>query len=532
MKLVIIGGGAGGGSCAARARRLDDTAEIIILEKSDEISIANCGLPYYCGDIITDRDNLTSYDVESFKEMLNIDVKLNTEVTAIDSKKQEVTTNKGEKISYDKLVLALGVQPIIPDIDGLDKMPHFTLRRLSDADEIKMFIKQHKPKTAAVIGAGYIGVEIAENINLLGIKTCIVEKQTQILKTFDEDMIKPVQNHLKEIGINLYFSEAITALDKNNIILESGKKIKADFVIFAVGIKAETSIAKTAGIELGINNCIRVNEFMQTNLPNIYACGDSVAVKDFVTKQETMIALAGPANRQGRLIANHIFDKPYPYTGTQGTAIIKVGEMTVACCGNTEKQLKAQKLDYQASVIKSYSHSGYYPDAKEMTIKLLYNGTGNILGAQIVGSDGVDKRMDVIATTMRLGGKVADLRDAELCYAPPYGSAKDPINQIGMVAQNAIEGLVKPFTGDDISGFYIIDVRMPSSFKKQHLDGAVNIPLAKLKSKLAEIPKDKPILVYCFRGWTSYLASRVLLQNGFNDVYSLSGGIGYFLSKQ
>lgn len=532
MNILIIGGGAGGSSCAARLRRLNNSADIIILEKTKETSIASCGLPYYIGNVIADRGKMQVASAELFDKLFDIQIKTSCEVTAVNPEKKIVTTAQGEEYSYDKLVIASGAKPFVPPVNGLEKLPYFVVKHLSDADKIKEFIENNAIKDAVVVGGGFIGVEVAENLNHLGIKTSLVELADQILMPLDNDMVRPVQKKMKDNGIELYLSDGLKEITEDGLILNSGKTVKAEMVVLAIGVRPDTDFLKQSGIKLTERGSILTNEFMQTNFDDIYACGDNVAVKDFVSNQTVMIALAGPANRQGRLIADHIAGKPYPYTATQGTGIVKVFDLTAAFTGNNEKQLQRANIPYEKMVITAASHAGYYPDAQELTLKVLYNKEGKILGAQAVGTQGVDKRIDVIATVMRLNGTTKDLRDAELCYAPPYSSAKDPVNIMGMAIENVRDGLVDPYFGTDFKDMFVLDVRPPEMYQAEHIDGAVNIPGAQVRKRLNELPKDKTIMVHCVKGYTSYVVARILMQNGFKNVLSYAGGWSYYKKQK
>lgn len=533
MKIVVVGGGAGGASFAARMRRLDEKAQITILEKTAETSIASCGLPYFIGDVIESRDEMQVATPAFMKKLFNIDIHLNSEVVQINPTAKEVVTVQGEKFAYDKLVLATGAAPFVPNISGLDNLPHFVVKSLSDADKIKAFIAEKKPRNTVVVGGGFIGVEVAENLCHLGLQTSLVEMSAQVLMPLDEDMAAQIHQAMKSKGLKLYLSDGLKEIVPDGVMLNSGQKVEADMVILAIGIRPDTALAKAAGIALTERGAIITNEFMQTNIADIYACGDSVAVKDFVSAQQVMIALAGPANRQGRLIADHIAgNNPYPYTATQGTGIVKVFDLTAAFTGNNEKQLQKAGIAYEKMVIIANSHAGYYPHAQNLTLKVIYTQEGKILGAQAVGKEGVDKRIDVIATIMRLKGTTADLRDAELCYAPPYSGAKDPVNLIGMAIENVRQGLVKPYFGTDFSGLTVLDVRPENVYAKEHIDGAFNIPAAQIRSRLNELPKDKPIMVHCFKGYTSYVVARILMQSGFDNVLSYAGGWTFYKTLQ
>lgn len=522
MKTVIIGGGAAGASCAARLRRLNENCEILILEKTNEISIANCGLPYYVSGVINEREKILVSSVEKFKNWFNIDVKLNTEVVSIDRENKTVLTQNGENISYDKLVLAQGASPIVPNFEGMDSSKVFSVRNLSDADKIKDYIKNNNSKKAVVIGGGFIGVEMTENLCEMGLETTLVELAEQILAPVDSEVATFAQNTMKENGIELILSDGVKEFRENTIILNSGKEIAFDIVIMAIGVKPETKLAKDSGLE--VQRGIIVNEFMQTSDSNIYAAGDSVEILDFVTNTNTLIPLAGPANRQGRIIADNICNIKSTYKKSQGTSVIKVFDLTVASVGNNEKQLKQKQIPYWKTYTFSRSHAGYYPDSTQILFKLIFDNSGKILGAQAVGDSGVEKRIDVISSIMRLNGTVQDMLDSELCYAPPYSSAKDPVNILGMNADNILRGFVKPAYMEDLNDALLIDVRVPVSYKTNTINGAINIPIDEIRKRTDEIPKDKKVVLFCNTGYTSYCASRILIQKGYNNVYSLCGG--------
>ena len=532
MRTIIIGGGAGGSGCAARLRRLDENMEILILEKTGETSIASCGLPYYIGGVIAERNKMQVAKPEMMKSLFNIEIKLNSEVTEINPQNKSVTTKDGESYPYDKLVIATGAVPFIPKIKGLNSLPHFAVKHLSDADNIKTYIKEHNIKQATVVGGGFIGVEVAENLHHLGIETTLVEMMPQILPPMDEDTVCYLEQEMQKAGIKLELGDGLSEIIEGGLVLNSGKLIQTEMVILALGVRPVAAIALKAGIKLTTKGSIVTNEYMQTNVEDIYACGDNVAVKDFISEDKGMIALAGPANRQGRCIADHICGTPYPYKASQGTGIVKVFGLTGAFTGNNEKQLQEKGISYEKMLITGSSHAGYYPNAQNLTLKVLYEKkSGKILGAQAVGKEGVDKRIDVIATIMRLGGTTADLRDAELCYAPPYSSAKDPINMIGMAIENVRQGLVKPCFGTEFKGMTIIDVRPPEVYNTAHMKNAINIPAGKIRERLNKIPQDKPIMVHCFKGYTSYVVSRILVQHGFKEVYSYAGGWEQYIAE-
>ena len=532
MKTVIIGGGAAGASCAARLRRLDESAEILILEKTDEISIANCGLPYYVSGVISNRENILVSTPEKFKNWFNIDVKLNSEVVKINRNDKNIQLANGEIISYDKLVLAQGASPIIPNFNGMDRNNVFGVRTLNDADKIKEFIKNNNTKNAVVIGGGFIGIEMAENLAHLGLNTTLVELSDQILAPVDKEVAQFAQNIMTENGVNLILSDGVKEFNQNKIVLNSNKEIEFDIVIMAIGVRPEIKLAQDAGLET--NRGIIVNDNMQTSDENIYAAGDSVEVKDFVSDTNTLIPLAGPANRQGRIIADNICGFNSNYQKSQGTSVIKVFDLTVASVGNNEKQLKQKNIPYWKTYTFSRSHAGYYPDSSLVLFKLLFNEQGKILGAQGVGEDGIEKRIDVISSIMRLNGTVQDMLNSELCYAPPYSSAKDPVNILGMVSDNILKGFLKPAYFEDLKSSYLIDIRPEISYKTNTIPNAINIPINELRNRTDEIPKDKKVVLFCNTGYTSYCASRILIQKGFNNVYSFMGGLEFYkeLTKQ
>lgn len=523
MKVVIIGGGAAGASCAARLRRLDEFAEILILEKTDEISIANCGLPYYVSGVIGDRENMLVSSPEKFKSWFRVDVRLNAEVIKINREAKSLQLKNGEVIAYDTLVLAPGASPVIPDFAGMDKTRVFAVRTLDDADRIKCFIKNNGSKKAAVIGGGFIGVEMAENLAEMGLETTLIELSNQILAPVDSEVAQFAQNAMIEHRVNLILSDGVKEFRGNKIILNSNKEVEFDIVIMAIGVRPEISLAKDCGLET--NRGILVNDFMQTSDEQIYAAGDSVEVKDFVSDTNTMIPLAGPANRQGRIIADNICGLNSVYKKSQGTSVIKVFDLTVASVGNNEKQLKQKNIPYWKTYTFGRSHAGYYPESTQIFFKLLFNNEGKILGAQAVGKDGAEKRIDVISSIMRLGGTIQDMLDSELSYAPPYSSAKDPVNVLGMSADNILRGFLKPAYFEDLENSYLIDVRPAASYKMKTIPDSVNIPISEIRDRVDEIPADRKVVLFCNTGHTSYIAARILAQRGFSNVYSFMGGI-------
>lgn len=523
MRVVIIGGGACGASCATRLRRLDENCEITILERTNEVSIANCGLPYYCSDVINDRDRILVSNPKKFKDNFNIDVRLNTEVIEINREKKYVLSHLGEKFYYDKLVLAQGGSPIIPNLEGIKNKNIFTVRTLSDADKIKEYISNNNVQTAVVIGAGFIGIEMAENFAHLGIDTKVVELADQILAPVDYEVACFAQNEMRANGVELILSDGVKSFSETKIKLNSGREVDYDIAILSIGVKPETTLAKNSDLE--VNYGIKVNDRMQTNDENIFAGGDSVEIKSFVTDSDVLIPLAGPANRQGRIIADNICGINSIYKKSQGTSVLKVFDYTVACTGYNEKLLKRENIPYWKIFVFGNSHAGYYPDATSILYKLLFNNEGEILGAQAVGQEGTEKRIDVIASVMRNNGKVQELLDSELCYAPPYSSAKDSVNILGMCADNVLRGFVKPAFYEDLEDAFVIDVRVAESFNAKTVQGAVNIPIESLRNRIEEVPRGRKVILICNSGYTSYLASRILLQKGFNNVYSFMGGM-------
>ena len=538
MKTLIIGGVAGGASAAARLRRLDEAAEIILFERGEYISFANCGLPYYIGGEITDRDALTLQTPESFRARFNVDVRVLNEVLSIDKSSKTVTVKNhatGETYSegYDRLILSMGAYPVLPNIEGAGSDKVFTLRNIPDTYKIRDYIDNKKPRTAAVVGGGYIGVEMAENLHRAGLSVTIVEMADQVIAPLDYDMASDVHRHIESKGVRLMLGNAVRSIRDDggrlHVALNSGE-IEADMLIMAVGVLPETGIAKNAGIEVNRRGSILTDSHMRTSDPYIYAVGDAVEVVDFVTGQKSFIPLAGPANKQGRIAADNICGIESEYTGTQGSSILKVFDMTVAATGVNEKTAKKLGLDYDKSFTYSASHASYYPGAVNMSVKVIFEkGSGKILGAQIVGYDGADKRCDVIAAAIRFGATARDLTRLELSYAPPYSSAKDPVNMAGFVIENLLDGRVKNFHWHDVRSLprdgsvTLLDTRTRMEYENGHIDGFVNIPLDSLRGRLSELDKNKPIYVTCQVGLRGYIACRILSQNGF-DCYNLSGG--------
>lgn len=543
MKILIVGGVAGGASAAARLRRLDETAEIILFERGNDISFANCGIPYFCGDIIKDRKKLSITNPQKLKVLLNIDARTKSEVLKINRDKKTVTvldknTNTQYEESYDKLVLSPGAAPIKPPIEGINDGRILTVRNLEDADKIKRIINEKNPRNISIIGGGYIGLEMAENFAHLGIETSIIELSNQVMQPVDYEIAAHLHNILRENGINLFLEDGVKSFTsgENLIInLNNSKTVEADFVILAIGVRPESRLALEADLEIGKTGGILVNKNLQTSDHDIYAVGDAIEITDFVSQTPALIPLAGPANRQGRIAADNICGINSKYDATQGTSILKLFDFAVAITGNSEKVLKRNNIPYQKVYVHGSSHAEYYPEAFPLMIKLLFSPEdGKILGAQAIGIEGIDKRIDVIATAIRFQKTVKDLVELELSYAPPFGSAKDPVNMAGMVAENVISGKVKVVHFDEIDKLsednFILDVRNEIERSIGKIENSGNIPLEELRGRINEIPRDKRIVLYCSKGLKSYFASRILLQNGFEDVYSLSGG--YLLYKQ
>ncbi len=538
LKVLIVGGVAGGASAAARLRRLNEEAEIILFEKGEYISFANCGLPYYIGGEITEKADLTLQTPESFNLRFGVDVRVWNEVISIDKETQNVTVKdhfKGTTYteSYDKLILSMGAEPIKPPIEGIQSDKVFTLRNIPDTYKIKEFIENQKPKSAIIVGGGYIGVEMAENLHSAGLKVTIVEMQDQVIAPLDYDMACDIHMHLKSKGVRLILGNGVHGVEQVgsglNVTLDNGK-IEADMLILAIGVKPESSIAKDAGLNVNQRGGIMVNDHMLTSDENIFAVGDAIEVTDFITEQKVMIPLAGPANKQGRIAADNICGIKSTYTGTQGSAILKVFDMTVATTGINEKIAKRLGLNYDKSFTYSASHAGYYPGAVNMSIKTIFEKeSGKILGAQIVGFEGSDKRCDVFATAIRFGATAYDLTKLELCYAPPYSSAKDPVNMAGFTIENLLTGKVKNFHWHDIealqkdSQVILLDTRTVLEYENGNIEGFINIPLDDLRKNIHNLDKSKKVYVTCQIGLRGYLACRILKQNGF-ECYNLSGG--------
>jgi CoA-disulfide reductase len=538
-KVLIVGGVAGGASAAARLRRLDEEAQIIMFEKGGYISFANCGLPYFIGEVIKEKDKLLVQTPEKMKERFNIDVRINSEVKRIDRSKKTVevynsTENKTYFESYDKLILSPGAEAIKPNLPGIDSDRIFTLRNIPDTYKIKDFVDNTKPRRAVVVGAGFIGLEVAENLHTRGIKVTVVELADHVIGPLDYDMAALVHQHMKSKGVEFYLKDAVKSFSHTGsytvVELASGRTLKTDMVVMGIGVRPETDLAVEAGLKIGRTGGILVDEFMRTSDPDIYAVGDAVEVKDFIVGNEVLVPLAGPANKQGRIAANNVCGLKEAYEGVQGTSILKVFDITVALTGSNEKVLKRNHVEYEKSFTHSPSHAGYYPGAIPMSIKLLFSKKdGKVLGAQIIGYGGVDKRIDVIATAIRAGMTVYDLEKLELAYAPPYSSAKDPVNIAGYTASNILKKDCHVFHWHQVGEIVenkgvLIDVRTSMEYRLGTIGGSINIPLDELRDRLNEIPKDKDIYIFCQVGLRGYLASRILMQKGYKNVLNLSGG--------
>ena len=545
MKVVIVGGVAGGASAAARIRRLDENAEIIVFEKTGYVSYANCGLPYYIGDVISDSNELTLQTPESFWLRFRILVKTNHEVTNIDASAKTVTVKNlltGEEWveAYDKLLLSPGAKPVQPNLLGMDSEKIFTLRTVEDTLKIHDYVANMKSKSAVIVGGGYIGIEVTENLKEKGLNITIIQRPNQLMNTLDYDMATFVHSKLRAKGVSLKLNSNVIGFreDGNSIVtlLENGQAISADMVLLAIGVTPENSLAKQAGLKLGTKGSIVVNERMETSVPDIYAVGDAVQVKHFVTEEDTVIALAGPANKQGRIVADNICGGDSRYHGSMGSSIIKIFDMTVAGTGLTEKVAKDLGIDCESVVLSPSSHAGYYPGAKVMTMKVVFEkGTLKLLGAQIIGTECVDKSLDVLATAIHCGMKADMLKDLDLAYAPPFSSAKAPVNMAGFMIENISRGIVKQYHWDEVKDLprdgsvTLLDTRTAHEYKNGHIDGYINIPVDDLRERLSEIDKSKPVYVICQSGLRSYIACRILAQNGF-DCYNFSGGYRFYAS--
>ena len=543
MKVVIVGGVAGGATAAARIRRLDEKAEIIVFERSGYISYANCGLPYYIGDVITDPEELTLQTPESFFSRFRIIMKVRHEVTAIHPDKKTVSVKNletGEDFEepYDKLILSPGAKPTQPRLSGIGIEKLFTLRTVEDTFRIKKYIHQHHPKSAVLAGGGFIGLELAENLRDLGMDVTIVQRPKQLMNPFDADMASFIHNEMRKHGVSLALGHTVEGFEEKDggvdVLLKDENPLHADMVILAIGVTPDTHLAREAGLKMGIKNSIAVNDRMETSVPDIYAAGDAVQVKHYVTGQDALISLAGPANKQGRIIADNICGGDSRYTGSQGSSVIKVFDMTAAVTGVNETNARRAGLDTDSVILSPMSHAGYYPGGKVMTMKVVFEKeTYRLLGAQIVGYEGVDKRIDVLAAAIHAGLKAPQLKDLDLAYAPPYSSAKDPVNMAGFMIENISGGLLRQWRLEDLDSLprdgsiTLLDVRTAAEYSRGHIDGFQNIPVDELREHLEEIEKEKPVYVICQSGLRSYIAARILEGNGYK-AYNFSGGFRFY----
>ncbi|MFX0080461.1 MAG: FAD-dependent oxidoreductase [Candidatus Hodarchaeota archaeon] len=543
-RVIIIGGVAGGASAAARLRRLKEDFEIIMLDKGPYVSFANCGLPYYIGNVIKDRESLELVTPERFLERFKIDVRVNNEVMSINREKKKIDvrdlkTNENYKLEYDYLILATGSKPIVPPFKGLEDVPHFTVWTIPDAVKIRQYVEESHINKAVIVGGGFIGLEMAENLVEKGVRVKIVEMLDQVMPPIDKEMAQFIHQELILNGVCLVLEDPVDSFgraegDKPFVKTKSGNIIETDLIILSIGIRPQSELAKNTGLEMSERGYVKVNKRMQTSDPNIYAVGDVVQVQHFQTQNPISMALAGPANKQGRIAADNIAGRNSEYKGVLGASVVKIFDITVAAVGLTEKQLKNLDIKYDKIYIHPNNHAGYYPGATPMAFKLIFEvPSGKILGAQIVGGQGSEKRIDVLSTIIKLGGDVFDLEELELTYAPPYGSAKDPVNMAGFVAANYLRKDMPIWHWHDFSditnnGGLLLDVRTKEEFAARTIEGSVNIPIEELRSRLDELVMDKPIYVFCEVGYRSYLALRILLQSGFNDVYELTGGFKIF----
>ena len=542
MKVVIVGGVAGGATAAARIRRLDEQAEIIVFERSGYISYANCGLPYYIGGVIEDPEELTLQTPESFFSRFRVCMKVHHEVTAINRDRKTVTvknlkTGNIFEESYDKLLLSPGAKPVIPNLPGVNSDKLFTLRTVEDTFRIKECVDLNKPKSAVMVGGGFIGLEMAENLRQLGMEVTIVQRPKQLMNPFDPDMASFIHSEVRKHGVKLALGHTVEGFRETGngveVLLKDSDPIAADMVVLAIGVTPESTLAKEAGLELGLKDSILVNDRMETSDPDIFAVGDAVQVKHFVTGQDTLIALAGPANKQGRIAADNICGGDSSYLGSQGSSVIKVFDMTAASTGLNETNAKKAGISADTVILSPMSHAGYYPGGKVMTMKVVFEKeTYRLLGAQIVGYDGVDKRIDVLATAIHAGLKATDLKDLDLAYAPPYASAKDPVNMAGFMIDNISKGL-KQWHLEDADklprdgSVTLLDTRTVGEFRRGHIEGFRNIPVDELRERIDELETGKPVYVICQSGLRSYIATRILEGYGF-EAYNFAGGFRFY----
>ena len=548
-RILIVGGVAGGASCAARARRLSETAEIVVFDRGPFVSFANCGLPYYVGNVIRKEEHLLVASPELFRDRFNIEVRVNTEVTSIDRggrkvRVKELLSGHESEEPYDALVLSPGAVPVRPGLPGIDLPGIFSLRTIPDSRQIKEWIARRRARRAVIVGGGYIGMEMTENLHRLGLDVSVVEVQPQLMPLLDREMIAPIHEALIASGVALYLSDAVTAFAQGpdetlQVRLERGGELCADIVILAIGVRPEVGLARAAGLALGARGGIRVDARMRTSDPAIWAVGDAVEVRDVVTEAAAVMPLAGPANRQGRIAADVILGRDASFRGVQGTTVVGILDLVAAFTGPSERTLRAlgqwtEGGPFEKIYLHPGHHAGYYPGATQISLKLIFRrDDGRIVGAQAVGRQGVEKRIDVIAMAIQMKATVFDLEEAELCYAPQFGSAKDPVNLAGMIAANVLRGDARIAHWGELekSGAMVLDVRDPAEFRRDHVEGACHIPLNDLRRRMAELPRDRPIWAYCMVGQRSYYAARALVQHGY-DIRSLSGGFQTFLGEE
>lgn len=539
MKVVIVGGVAGGATAAARIRRLDESAQILVFERSGYVSYANCGLPYYIGGVITASEELTLQTPESFWERFRVEMKVRHEVTAIYPEQKTVTVRNLEtgavfEESYDKLLLSPGARPTQPDLPGIGLDRLFTLRTVEDTFRIHDFVRQQKPRSVVLAGGGFIGLELAENFKEQGMEVTIVQRPRQLMSPFDPEMAAFLHAKMRKKGIRLMLGSSVEGFQEKSgtiqVLLKGEEPVSADMAVLAIGVTPDTPLAQKAGLELGIKGSILVNDRMETSVPDIYAVGDAVQVKHFVTGEDALISLAGPANKQGRIAADNICGGDSRFSGSLGSSVIKLFDMTAACTGINERAARKAGIDCDKVYLSPSSHAGYYPGARVMTMKVLFEkGTFRLLGAQIVGYEGVDKRIDVLAAAIHAGMSAADLKELDLAYAPPYSSAKDPVNMAGFMIENISKGYLKQFFWDELDTLpmdgsaVLLDTRTKEEFGSGHIDGFVNIPVDELRERLGELETGKPVYVICQSGLRSYIACRILMQHGF-DCRNFSGG--------
>lgn len=543
MKVVIVGGVAGGATAAARIRRLDESAEITVFERSGYISYANCGLPYYIGDVISDSEELTLQTPESFFSRFRVNIKVRHEVTALHPDRKSISVRNleiGDEFEefYDKLILSPGAKPVQPRLPGVGIKKLFTLRTVEDTFRMKEYINNNHPKSAVLAGGGFIGLELSENLRELGMDVTIVQRPRQLMNPFDADMASFIHNEMRRNGVKLALGRTVEGFEETDggvkVLLKDEEPLCADMVVLAIGVTPDTGLAKKAGLEMGIKGSIVVNEQMETSFPDIYAAGDAVQVKHYVTGQDALISLAGPANKQGRIIADNICGDKSHYLGSQGSSVLKVFDVTAAATGVNETNAKKAGLDVDTVILSPMNHAGYYPGGKVMTMKVVFEKeTYRLLGAQIVGYDGVDKRIDVLATAIHAGLKATQLKDLDLAYAPPYSSAKDPVNMAGFMIDNISKGILKQWHLEDISALprdgsrTLLDVRTTMEYDGGHIDGFINIPVDELRENMDKIEKGKPVYVICQSGLRSYIAARILEGNGY-EAYNFSGGFRFY----